>query len=216
MKNNQYYNIHDNINMIHVRGIQLFEYLDNPKKLVLNILFGSVECQNKYTDGDFFDKLSENKIIRELHLIEDNKGYETNYVGVYEYIKFPPNLRKLVLPDSYDILLKYLNAIHSIDKQPQLPVHLEEIIISSSRCLKYIKLNDNIKKIIIRHTQYQNNDLFQSDRFSSLLSLQTIQIYECSLQYNDSMQIQYLTQTMDNMKLPYGCICEIFPGKYSL
>ncbi len=214
--------------MISINNLNIIDHWNNPKKLILDIYKPlntyryDITCQ--YDDDSIikqlFESLQKNEILEELLFNEpdmlNGRTIESTFTWM-KHIKFPPNLKKLALPQTYGSFLYWLYDEFDDGVQPTMPPNLETLILHNHeclRCFRFINLkNTNIKNIVVLNTNLHIKKQYNVDIFSAIqtndaiMSLELIKFYSCN-------SILLLDEIMTSVKLPYGCIYTATTGKY--
>ncbi len=212
--------------MISVVNSDIINYIKNPKKLRLTMFTDRKAIENNKNHIElFFDSLSSNTTIEELHLsppsINEYSSQSDYFSSIYDYVKFPQNLKKLVLPLSYGHRL-INNIPHIIDIEPyRLPHSLEEIVLPDIDCLFNTNICDtNIKRIILYnsgqphieqksyHIQHLHGICDRYKNYFNIPTLESITFYSCQ-------NTEILDTIMKHVNLPYGCTYSFNTDKYS-
>ncbi len=212
---------HNNHQMFHITESDLFNYINNPTRLTLHICNG-VRCSStpEHTGTVMsFDELSKNEIIQELYIVNIDfniDAYSSDELDdIYgknnasDYFVFPVNLKKLILPNSFNDFYNVVN--HCVNGQLHMPTNLEELVIYNMSCLESIKLNDKIQHIVVKcailYYYIRENESFYHNVFNTFMSLKSVKLYE-------SAPIQEVEQMVKKMKLPYECTHIVSADEY--
>ncbi len=208
--------------MISIDNLDIYDHWKNPKTLRLTVyMYDGDDCKDMKL---IFKTISKNKVIEELRFDEPDKLNGHNIEGSFlwiEHIKFPPNLKKLVLPESYGSYLYWCNDEYETDDQLQMPPNLETVVMPDYNTFRFINLNNTkIKNIIVCNTRLHvaskgkklESTSVPKDQNSvhsnyNMITLKSIQFFSCN-------SIPLLNEIMKNVKLPYECVYTASSSEY--
>ncbi len=202
-----------------------YDVIQNKLKLLIHADHKSI-THNKDEIELFFNNLSLNTTIEELYITQTNRPDDTHkrQQMIYDYIKFPKNLKILSLPQTYSDWRSMNSRVVIFNGGPrieiQIPQNLEKLILPDIGCFMTLLLyNTNLKHIVICEAYFvdpkkHNISTVLIDSFCNHFSsnynmptLESITFYLCN-------NIQLLDNMMKRLKLSYGCIYTINSDKY--